>query len=103
MVTITVGSDRREFRDRVDIDESWLNRVIDGRRGDGLGVCIEVLVSIPGRIDARLTAGCPPTGGGSRRPNQDEERLFELWTKCVVSHGAFRGGHVISFLKQMDW
>lgn len=100
MVTLTIGSAHREVARRSDIDESWINQQINGRRADGREVCVRI--RIQGGVDLMLaSAGCGGAGGGGRPLSADEQRVVDLWVDRGLAKPDFTGGSVIAFLNQL--
>jgi hypothetical protein len=98
MITIKLGTSEQRLDS---IDESWINQQINGRRRDGQSVCVRVSIN-DGPINMALaTPNCSGGGGGSRLPNQQEERIFDLWNKHDLNKPEFTGGNLIAFLKQL--
>jgi hypothetical protein len=100
MVTLTIGSAERELTGRSDIDESWINQQVNGRRADGQRVCVRV--RIQGAVDLALaSAGCGGTGGGGRPLTPDQQRVVDLWVERGLADSGFSGGNVVAFLRQL--
>lgn len=101
MVTIKIGPNVRDFENVDRIDESWINRQINGLRGDGHSVCIRVSLQ-EGPLNMSLTTpGCVGSGGGGRGPNREESMVFDLWDKHGLNRADFHGGNLIAFFKQV--
>lgn len=100
MVFVTIGDERRRFDAA---DEPWINQQIGRRRNDGVPVCARVEVN-QGDLNMTLaTVGCAQGGGGggNRRPNDQEQRIFDLWTHFRLNDLDFSGGNLVAFLKQL--
>ena len=99
MVTLTIGGAQRDLGSRADIDESWINNQVNGRRADGEQVCVRVRVRTGGLDLTLASAGCGG-GGGGRGLTADEQRLVDLWVERGLSRLDFTGGNVVAFLNQ---
>jgi hypothetical protein len=99
-ITIQIQDNSRDFSGGRDIDESWVNEQINRRRRDGQAICVRVLLH-EDPINISLSSGCPASGGSSRRPNSDEQKIFDLWDKVGMNKADFRGGNLLAFLKQL--
>ena len=47
------------------------------------------------------TPNCPMAGGGGRRPNDIERRIFELWDRCGMGRPGFGPSDLMSFLSRI--
>jgi len=100
MVTLMIGVAQREFARRTDIDESWINQQVNGRRAEGQQVCVRVRVDAPGVALTLASAGCGG-GGGGRPLAADQQRVVDLWVERGLGSAEFTGGHAIAFLNQL--
>lgn len=101
MVTVKIGPYSRDFESVDRVEESWVNRQINGLRGDKQPVCVRVTIQ-EGSLNITLaTPDCAASGGGSRPPNSDERRVFELWEDNRLNRPDFQGGNLISFFKKV--
>ena len=100
MVTLTIGSSQRNLGSRSDVDESWINRQVNGRRADGEQVCVRVRIETSGLDLTLASAGCGG-GRGSGSLSADEQRLVDLWVERGLSKADFAGGNVVAFLHQL--
>ena len=90
-----------ELRQLDGLDSEWVVQRIDRMRTDGLAVWVRVTIN-DGAVNIVLqTPGCPRTPGGSRMPNADEQRLFDLWDRHDLNDSHFSGGEVVSFLHDL--
>jgi hypothetical protein len=95
---IDIAGERRQLDD---LDSEWVVQRVDRMRADGLAVWVRVTIN-DGAVNIVLqTPGCPPTSRGSRKPNADEQRVFDLWDKHDLSDSHFSGGEVVSFLHDL--
>jgi hypothetical protein len=101
MITIRIGDNLKSFGDDRNIDESWINQQINRRREDGLSVCVRVSIKESPLNMALSSSGCPSARGGSRPPNQQEQKIFDLWEKAGMNKSDFHGGNLVAFLKQL--
>jgi hypothetical protein len=101
MLTLKIGASARDF-DNIDlIDEGWINQQIRGLRGDKHSLCIRVTIN-EGPLNMVLaTPDCGSANGGSRPPNADEEKVFDIWKKNGLDQKNFEAVHLIAFLKQI--
>ena len=98
-IRVRIGNSERGL---YDADESWVNQQINCRRQDGQQVCVRVFIK-DGCVNMGLsTPGCPNSGGGSRPPNPQEKRVFDLWNKLGLNKLEFHTGSVTAFLKQVS-
>ena len=98
MITITIGSSSRTIQEA---DESWINQNVNGRRRDGVAVCVQVRLQDNGADMVLTTPACPSGIGGGRPPNTLEQRIFDLWNKLGLNTPGFSGGNVVAFLHQL--
>ncbi len=101
MITVKIASDSREIRTISDIDESWINRQINGRKADSLKVCVQVTIRDDSLDMILSTPGCVGSLGGGRQPNPAERSIFDLWAKRGLNDPNFTGGGLIAFLHQL--
>lgn len=98
MISIRIGQAERS------IDEAspaWIIQQINRRRRDSVAVCVTVLVNCP-PVNVRLTTPACPGSPGVRRPNHDEQRIIDLWKKHGLMDEKFAGGHLVSFLNELE-
>jgi hypothetical protein len=82
------------------ITSSWINEQIEGRRAAGNSVCVRVIIKI-GSLDLALsTPTCPASGGGSRAPNPQEEKILRLWNEKGMNSDHFKTAQLLSFLAE---
>jgi|SRR6267143_4277432 len=101
MISLTIGSDSREIKTKSDIDESWINHQIGGRRADGLSVCVRVTIREDNLDMILSTPGCGGGLGGGRQANPAERSMFDLWAKRGLNDPNFTGGALVAFLNQL--
>lgn len=100
MVKLKIGAVERRFDIIADIDENWINQQIKGLKRDGHTSCVRVSIN-EGSVSLSLaTADCSSSGGGGRLPNDDENRIFELWNRLGLNEKDFSGGKFVAFFKQ---
>lgn len=97
-IKIKIGSEQRTL---AEANPDCINQQINRRRNDSEAVCVRISVECPGIRLVLSTPDCP-TGGGTRRPNREEERILLLWEERGLSRRDFTGGNVVAFLKQLD-
>lgn len=101
MITLKIGNEVREIRTKSDIDEGWINRQINGRRADGMTVCVQVIIRDTDLDMILSTPGCGGGPGGGRQPNTSEREIFDLWATRRLNDPNFTGGNIIAFLHQL--
>ena len=101
MITIRIGETVRSLEDARNIDESWINQQINGRRTENQPVCVQISIKESPLNMALSSSGCSSRGGGTRPPNQQEQQIFDLWEKVGMSKSEFHGGNLVAFLKQL--
>ncbi|HSK74518.1 MAG TPA: hypothetical protein VK892_22645 [Pyrinomonadaceae bacterium] len=100
MVNLKIGANELRFDNLAGIDEHWINQQINGLRKDGHPVCIRVSID-EGPVNLSLvTSDCASSGGGGREPNEDENKIFDLWDELGLNKKDFPSGKFIAFLKQ---
>jgi hypothetical protein len=98
-VTIRIGN---ETRDLSSVSESWITEQVNRRQAAGQDVCVQVSIHTDAIQVALTTPGCGGGGGGGiRRPNPNEQDVFELWNKRGLNASGFTGGNVVAFVKQL--
>lgn len=99
MIFVKIGSEERRFETP---DEQWINQQIHRRREDGVSVCVQVRV-VQGDLSMTLaTAGCPRSyGSGTWIPDEQEQRILDLWNKFGLHNQNFSGGELVAFLKHL--
>jgi hypothetical protein len=98
VITITIGSSTRSIQEA---DESWINQNVNGRRRDGVAVCVQIRIQENGADLGLTTPGCPSGFGGGRSPNTLEQRIIDLWNERGLNASGFTGGNVVAFLHQL--
>lgn len=97
MISVRIGNEERQCP----VDPNWVNQQLKGRRGDGAAPCVRIQIKSDG-VDIMLASkACGGGAGGGRRPNGQEQALFDLWTKHHLDQPDFAGGNLVSFLKQV--
>ena len=95
MNTITIGNDQRLLSDA---DPQWITQQIQGRRKDGLSVCLVIQIQ---EGDLNISLSNPSGGGGGRGPNARERAVLDLWSDSGLNDADFSPGAVISFLRRL--
>ncbi|MBU3056884.1 hypothetical protein [Pseudomonas indica] len=100
MIVIAINEERQNLSE---INPDWIHRQIKGRENDGIPVCVTISVNEPG-IDLMLSCGeCgSSSGGGSRKPNVEEQRVFSLWDKFDCGKKPINTGQLVAFLKRLE-
>lgn len=100
MIDLKIGVNARKFNSIDEIDERWINQHTNPSKNGGNLVCIRVLIE-EGSVNLILaTQGCASSGRGSRLPNRDESRLFDLWTEMKLDGREFQPEKLIAFFKR---
>lgn len=98
MTTIKIGTAVRSLSEA---DPQWIEGQINGRKNDGLPVCIVVIVQAED-VDIRLATPTCGTGGGGYRPLKPREKaIVELWKRCGLTEASFSAGSLIAFVKEL--
>ena len=100
MITVRIAGQERHANDPDGIEASWIAEQIARRRAAGEHVCVSVQIHTSFVNVGLSTPGCA-SGGGGRRPNDDEARIIDLWTKRGLNVPAFAPGSLITFLSQL--
>ncbi len=99
MVTVTIGSDSRDL---AAADAQWVTQEINGRRRDGVTVCVRLSVQEDGANVAPSTPTCGGGGGGGRRPNSLEQRILDAWGQHRLNTPEFTAGNLVAFLRALE-
>ncbi len=98
MNSIKIGNEQRSL---VDADAQWITQQINGRRKDGLVVCVLVEITA-GDIDVCFaTPTCGGRGGSGRQLTAREQEALDLWRKHHLNDETFAAGDVVAFVKQV--
>jgi len=98
-IRVRIGAGERYLDDA---DEPWINEQINRRRQDKQLTCIRVLIKDSFVNMVLSTSDCSGKGGGSRLPNSQEKRIFDLWNRLGLNRSEFHAGNLIAFLKQVS-
>lgn len=101
MITVKIAGLERQWGSLDDIDEAWLAEQLTRRRAAGERPCVIVRVTTSSANVALSTPNCPTTGRGWRRPNEDERRILDLWSKRGLNEPEFVVGGLVAFLRQL--
>jgi hypothetical protein len=97
-VTVQIGDAQRSL-DSATAD--WIHDQLDRRNRDQAPICIIVSIA-EGGLNLRLsTPSCSGLQGGGRPPNQEEQKIFDLWNERKLNSNDFSAGEVVAFLKQL--
>ena len=96
VITVQIGTSKKDISEA---NESWIIQQINRRRKDGQEVCVEVRI----RTDSLDFTLATPNCGGShgRRPQPNEQEIFDLWKKHGLNESEFKGGNLVAFVKQL--
>lgn len=101
MINLRIGANTRDFNAINEIDENWISRQIVGLKDNQLPLCIRVSIH-EGSVNLLLaTQDCADSGGGSRLPNREESKVFELWREMKLDGEDFNPGKFIAFFKRV--
>lgn len=101
MIDLKIGANSRKFNNINEIDESWISQQINWSKNNGHPICVRVSID-EGSINLLLaTHGCASSGGGSRLPNRDESRVFDLWSEMKLDNRDFQLEKFIAFFKRL--
>lgn len=98
MITIQIGNDERSLDEA---SPQWITQEINGRRRDGLFVCVRVHINTADVQMTLSTPGCSGAGGG-RPPTKREASILDLWREANLNDGDFTAGNVVSFLSRLN-
>lgn len=98
MNSIKIGNEQRPL---AEVDAQWITQQINGRRKDGMVVCVVVEITA-GDIDVRFaTPTCGGRGGGSRHLTALEHQALDLWQQHHLNNEKFSPGDVVAFVRQV--
>jgi hypothetical protein len=100
MITVRIAGQERQWNDPDDAEEGWITQQIGGRRAAGERVCVTVGIHTSYVNVGLSTPGCA-SGGGGRRPNDDEARIIDLWERRGLNDPNFAPGNIVAFLGQL--
>jgi hypothetical protein len=101
MIIVKIGPSEQNFETADRVDENWINRQLQGQRGDIGSVCVRVRIN-EGPVHMSLTTPtCASSGGGFRPPNSEEEKVFDLWERLGLNRKNFQEDSLIAFFKQV--
>lgn len=98
MNTISIGNDSRPLEQA---DPEWITQQINGRRKDGLPVCVRVSIHAAGLDLTCSTPDCASSVVGGRPPTAREGEIFDLWRKHGLDDSGFTPGNVVAFVRQV--
>jgi hypothetical protein len=99
---ITLRIDNREEA-LSEINQQWIHQQINRRREDGLLPSviirimepeINIILATPGSANSYNTS--------SRRPNEKEQRILDLWSRLNLNRADFSSGNLVAFIQQID-
>lgn len=100
MITVRIAGQERQWNRPDDTEDSWITEQISRRRAAGEQVCATVGIATSYINVGLSTPGCA-TGGGGRRPNRDESRVFALWEQVGLNDANFAPSKLMAFLHQL--
>lgn len=101
MIDLKIGINSKKFSSLSQIDENWIKQQINLSNNTGQLFCIRVLIDQDPVNLVLATQGCSSSGGGSRLPNKDERRIFDLWNEMKLDGSGFQPEKFIIFFKRL--
>lgn len=98
MIRVQIGMSDYDLKN---VREDWLNREINGRRNDGIPVCVKVILR-KSNVDMVLATPACGGGEGGRPATPQETAILKIWAHQHLNGNDFTGGNVIAFLKQIQ-
>ncbi len=98
MIKVRIGDVEKDSQD---VNEGWISQQLNRQRRNHQPVCVQVTIDEPPLDMVLSTPGCS-SAGGSRAPNDQERRIFDLWAKRRLNEPDFTGGNLIAFLRQIS-
>jgi hypothetical protein len=99
IVTVAFGDAERIGSD---ITAGWIAEQIHARERAGMPICAQVSILGDG-VNVVLAAGdCPSGRPSSRRPNQRELEILELWRRWHLGAGPFAPGALEAFVHAVE-
>ena len=100
VIKITIGEAER-YLDAA--TPSWIQDQLGSRRDAGIQACVKVSIQYGSLNMVLSTANCPCSArsGPGRRPNSQEQEIFDLWEKRGLNDPSFHVGQLIAFLNQL--
>ena len=99
---ITLRIDNRE-EVLSEINPQWINQQINRRREDGLIPSVIIRIKEPGIDIILATPGSANSySTSSRRPNEKEQRILDLWSRLNLNRTDFSSGNLVAFIQQVD-
>ena len=98
MIYVRIGSVERKLED---VEESWINQEINGRKAAGETVCVRVRFDENDLNFMIQTPTCSSGLGGGFKPNRQQQAVIDLWDKLGLNRNDFTGGNLVAFLKQL--
>lgn len=98
MTTVSIGGDKRSL---ADAPIPWIRDAVRALESRGLEVCAEVSIQ-SGAINITLsTPACAHAGSPGFQPNNEEQRIVDLWRKRGLSEVGWNVGELIAFLNEI--
>jgi len=101
MIKLYVGPNEYTLNSARDIDEGELAQHIAKAKAGGVCPCVRVTIEEQGIAINLQTAGCPPSGVGTRMANSKEKEVLDMWGERHLKDDGFAPGNLISFLKSV--
>lgn len=100
MIKLRIGATEYPVDASKEVDQVWIRRALTeaSRSGD---TCIRIGIETDSVNVGLATSSCPPARGRSRHPNEDEQRVFDLWNRCGMNEPQPTVDGLIGFLNQM--
>ena len=100
MINLKIGTNNCNFNNISEINENWITQQLVLLRNNRLPFCIRIAIE-EGSVNLLLaTKGCA-SSGGSRLPNREENRIFELWREMKLDGERFELEKLFTFFKRI--
>lgn len=97
-IRIQIGKSERAIEE---IEPNWITEQINRRRHEDVPVCVRITINT-GSINLSLaTSDCPKSSASSRKPNTQENEIFDLWERLHLNNSGFSPGNLVAFIKQL--
>jgi hypothetical protein len=102
MVTVEIDGAQATLEEAV--AGGWITEQLRRRRDDDRNPCVRVDISAPGVHLALKTPTCVsrPNGDRSRRANQEEQEILDLWSHHKLDQTDFSSGDLQAFLRRLS-
>ncbi|UQG60889.1 hypothetical protein MIH18_02745 [Marinobacter sp. M3C] len=95
MIAVTVAGVEQSLEG---LSDSWLHEQIKRRQRAGDLVCVEQTSD----TNVGVSSGaCPPVQASSRRPNEKEREVLDLWKHFSLGEEGLNSGKLVAFLQRL--